>query len=158
MTIEPASESDVPRLLPLMRAYCDFYGANPSDEGLTEMASALVAVPDSEGMLWLARGDDGPVGFAAVGWKWSSLRGARVAILEDLFVDPAARGQRLAARLIDACAKRAGELGAPVLMWETAPDNERAQAAYARTGATASTWLEYELELAANRPAGPALA
>jgi ribosomal protein S18 acetylase RimI-like enzyme len=60
---------------------------------------------------------------------------------------PEARGQRLAARLIEACAQRAGELGAPVLLWETAPDNTRAQAAYARTGATASTWLEYELEL-----------
>jgi hypothetical protein len=49
--------------------------------------------------------------------------------------------------LIEACAQRAGELGAPVLLWETAPDNRRAQAAYARTGATASSWLEYELEL-----------
>jgi GNAT superfamily N-acetyltransferase len=152
MTIEPAAESDVPRLLPLMRAYCDFYGASPSDDGLAEMARALIAESDSDGMLWVARDGDAPVGFAAVGWKWSSLRGARVAILEDLFVLPEARGRRLAARLIEACAQRAGELGAPALLWETAPDNERAQAAYARTGATASTWLEYELELAADGP------
>ena len=44
-------------------------------------------------MLLVARDEDGaPVGFAAVGWKWSSLRGARVAMLEDLFVHPDARG------------------------------------------------------------------
>jgi GNAT superfamily N-acetyltransferase len=156
MTIEPATESDVPMLLPLMRAYCDFYGADPSDEGLAEMARALVAARDSDGMLWVARDEDAPVGFAAVGWKWSSLRGARVAILEDLFVLPEARGQRLAARLIEACAQRAGELGAPVLLWETAPDNRRAQAAYARTGATASSWLEYELELGQESRTGSA--
>jgi GNAT superfamily N-acetyltransferase len=146
--IAPAGEHELPRLLPLMRAYCDFYGADPADEGLAEMAAALIAAPDAEGMLWVARGGDGSVlGFATVGWKWSSLRAARVAVLEDLFVSPDARGQGLAGALIETCARRAAELGAPVMLWETAPDNHRAQAAYARTGATASSWLEYSLEL-----------
>ena len=39
------------------------------------------------------------------------------------------------------------ERGAPVLEWVTAPDNERAQKVYARQGAEAETWLEYELVL-----------
>jgi GNAT superfamily N-acetyltransferase len=148
VTIEPARDDEVSGLLPLMRAYCDFYGADPPDQGLTEMARTLIASPDADGMLWVARDADGtPAGFAAVGWKWSSLRGARVAILEDLYVAPETRGQRLAGRLIEACARRAAELGAPAMLWETAPDNHRAQAAYARVGATPSTWLEYELEL-----------
>ena len=97
-------------LLPLLRAYCDFYGASPSDDGLTAMARALIAAPDADGMLLVARdGDGAPIGFATVGWKWSSLRAARIAVMEDLFVAPEARGQGAADALIRACAERARE-------------------------------------------------
>jgi len=148
VAIEAANEGDVAALLPLMRAYCEFYESDPSDDGLERMARTLIAAPDEDGLLLVARDAAGaPVGFAAVGWKWSSLRGARVAILEDLFVAPEHRGRRIAAELIHACADRTRELGAPSMLWMTALDNERAQAAYERTGATAERWLEYELEL-----------
>jgi GNAT superfamily N-acetyltransferase len=148
MEIGPASESDVVALIPLMRGYCEFYGASPTDDGLEEMARALIAAPDEEGMLLAAREDDGePVGFAACGWKWSSLRGARIVVLEDLFVAPEFRGRGAAGALIAECARRARELGAPVITWLTAPDNHRAQAVYDRAGATSDTFLEYELEL-----------
>jgi GNAT superfamily N-acetyltransferase len=148
MTIDGATERDLDALLPLMRGYCDFYGASPSDEGLTEMARALIASPDSDGMLLVAReGDGAPIGFAAVGWKWSSLRGARVAIMEDLFVDPDARRSGAGQALIEAVAERARSHGAPALLWETALDNKRAQSVYERVGANGETWLEYELEL-----------
>ena len=50
--------------------------------------------------------------------------------------------------LIEACAERARGHGAPVLTWETATDNHRAQAVYERVGATGDVWMEYELELA----------
>ena len=148
MEIGPATEDDLPALLPLLRGYCDFYEASPTDDGLTALARALIAAPDAEGMLFAARGGDGAViGFATVDWKWSSTRAARIAVMEDLFVAPEARGQGAADALIAACADRARELGAPVLTWMTALDNHRAQAVYARSGATADTWLEYELEL-----------
>lgn len=147
MDIRPAVESDIPALMPLMRGYCDFYKANPSDAGLDEMARALIATEDDQGMLLVA--DDGgeAIGFAAVGWKWSSLRGARIAVLEDLFVGPEARGRGAADALIEAVAQRARENGAPVVTWLTAPDNHRAQAVYDRVGGTSATFLEYELEL-----------
>jgi GNAT superfamily N-acetyltransferase len=148
MTIDSATDGDLGALLPMMRAYCDFYGASPSDDGLREMATALIAGPDADGMLLVARDRDGVViGFATVCWKWSSLRGARIAVMEDLFVAPEARGQGAADALIRACADRAHELGAPVVTWLTAPDNRRAQAVYHRAGAIADTFLEYELEL-----------
>jgi ribosomal protein S18 acetylase RimI-like enzyme len=148
--VHAARESDLDALLPLMRGYCDFYGASPPDDDLAEMVRALVAAPESEGMLLLARDEDGEsVGFAAVGWKWSSLRAARVAIMEDLFVDPDARRGGAGQALIEACAERARANGAPCLLWMTAPDNTRAQSLYERVGATGESWLEYELELGA---------
>jgi ribosomal protein S18 acetylase RimI-like enzyme len=145
--IRPAAESDVAALRPLMRAYCDFYEANPSDEGLEEMALALIAAADPEGLLLVACDGDEVVGFAACGWKWSSLRGARICVLEDLFVAPAARGRGHADALIEACAERARARGAPVMTWLTAPDNLRAQAVYDRVGGRSEAFLEYELEL-----------
>ena len=148
MTVEAARPEDLRGLLPLMRGYCDFYEASPSDRGLEEMARALISSEEADGMLLVARGEGGePLGFAAVGWKWSSLRGARIAVLEDLFVTEAARGHGAGRALIDACAERARSHGAPALTWTTALDNHRAQALYAAVGAKGEPWLEYELEL-----------
>jgi len=148
MEIRPAAERDIPALTPLMRGYCEFYEANPPDSGLAEMARALIAAPDDQAILLVAEDDEGdPIGFAAVGWKWSSLRGARIAVLEDLFVAPKARGKGAADALIEACASRARANGAPVMTWLTAPDNHRAQAVYNRVGGKSDQFLEYELEL-----------
>ena len=148
MQIRSAVETDIPALMPLMRGYCEFYEADPPDSGLDRMARALIALPDSEGMLLVAEDEAGAVvGFAAVGWKWSSLRGARIAVLEDLFVAPEARGKGAADALIETSGGRAREHGAPALTWLTAPDNHRAQAVYDRVGGTSAAFLEYELEL-----------
>jgi GNAT superfamily N-acetyltransferase len=148
MEIRAAAEPDIPALLPLIRSYCEFYKCDPPDTGLDEMARALIASEDGQGMLLVAE-DEGEevIGFAAVGWKWSSLRGARIAVLEDLFVAPEARGKGAADALIEACASRARANGAPVMTWLTAPDNHRAQAVYDRVGGKSDTFLEYELEL-----------
>ncbi len=147
-TIRQATEADVAEVLPLVRAYTDFYETQPTDEGLEGMCRALIADPAGEGPLLVGIGPDGRIaGFAGMRWKWSSLRGAKIGFLEDLFVDPAARGSGLADALLLACAERSREIGAPILAWETMPDNLRAQAVYNRVGAVAETILEYELEL-----------
>ena len=145
--IRPARTEEIEELLPLMRGYCDFYASAPSDDGLREMARALITDPE-QGALFIARTDGGEAaGFAAMDWKWSSLRGSRIGYLEDLFVSPDHRGGGYAEALIEACAERCRERGAPVLEWMTAPDNQRAQAVYKRVGATGSDWVEFELEL-----------
>ena len=149
MAVRDATAADLEALLPLMRAYCDFYEADPADEGLREMASAVIGMDDDEGILLVAEDGEraGVVGFAAVSWKWSSLRGARIAFLDDLFVHPDARGAGHADALIGECARRARDHGAPAMSWLTAPDNHRARTVYDRNGATSETFLEYELEL-----------
>jgi GNAT superfamily N-acetyltransferase len=148
VSVRDATSADIEAVLPLMRGYCDFYGESPPDEGLREMARALIEAEDRDGLLLVACDEAGAVvGFAAVGWKWSSLRAARVAIMEDLFVAADARGRGHADALIEACAERVRENGAPVLLWQTMPDNQRAQAVYNRVGGRGTMLLEYELEL-----------
>jgi GNAT superfamily N-acetyltransferase len=146
--IRVVAEDDLDDVLPLMRAYCDFYAVDPSDAALLAMSRALIADPQREGVQLLARDWRGrAVGFATVFWSWQTLSAARLAVMNDLYVAEHARGTRIADALIETCADRAREHGATALAWQTAKDNERAQAVYQRVGARRSEWLDYELPL-----------
>ena len=144
--VHPARTDEIEEMLPLIRAYCEFYETEPDDEGLRSMFETLINEP-SQGAIFIARDGGKAVGFATLDWKWSSLKAARIGYLEDLFVDPEARGRGIADALIEACAERCRELGMPALEWLTAPDNHRAQQVYNRTGAESGTYVEYDLEL-----------
>jgi GNAT superfamily N-acetyltransferase len=144
--IRPARTDEVEEMLPLIRAYCEFYETEPDDDGLRKMFETLINEP-GQGAIFIARDDGRAVGFATLDWKWSSLKAARIGYLEDLYVHPEARGRGIADALIEVCAGRCRELGMPAMEWLTAPDNHRAQQVYDRTGADAGTFLEYDLEL-----------
>ena len=144
--IRPARVEEIEEMLPLVRAYCEFYETEPKDDGLREMMRIVIEDP-SQGAMFIARDEGRAVGFAILDWKWSSLKAARIGYLQDLFVDPVVRGKGVADALIEICAQRCRELGMPALQWLTAPDNHRAQRVYDRTGASSETYLEYDLEL-----------
>ena len=144
--VRAARADEVDELLPLMRAYCDFYECSPTDEGLMTMLRTLIDEP-SQGAVFIARDGGRAVGVATLDWKWSSLKGARMGYLEDLFVDPGSRSKGIADALIEICADRCRELGMPAMQWATAPDNHRAQKVYNRTGAESELLLEYDLRL-----------
>jgi GNAT superfamily N-acetyltransferase len=148
--ITTATEADLPDLLPLMRGYCDFYEVDPSDDALLAMSRTLIADPELEGVQLIARDDDGQaVGFATIFWTWTTLSASRLAVMNDLFVVADARGDGHADALIAECAERARARGATELAWQTAHDNTRAQAVYARVGATRDErWLDYSLDVA----------
>ncbi len=67
--------------------------------------------------------------------------------MNDLFVAPDARGGGLADALIAECVERCRERGATSLGWQTAKDNERAQAVYERVGGKREEWLDYSIEV-----------
>jgi len=140
------AESDLPELLPLVRAYCDFYDVAPTDDALLEVSRALIAHPDRDGVQLIARDDgDDAIGFATVYWTWDTLIAARTGVMHDLFVVPPARGTGIADLLIAACVDECHRHGAAKLSWQTARDNMRAQAVYKRVGATREEWVDYWL-------------
>ena len=146
LTIDTVGAADLPELMPMLRAYCDFYRVDPTDERLRALASALIADP-SEGLQLIARDSDGtPLGFATIYWTWQTLHAARVGVLNDLFVIPASRGSGAGRALIERCRELCRERGAEKLVWETALDNTTAQRLYDGIGAEKSTWLTYELD------------
>ena len=153
VVIRPVTEDDVDELLPLLRGYCEFYGTDPSDDALLELSRWLLDHPE-DGAQVLARDDDGSaIGFTTIYWTWRTMHASRIAVLEDLFVAPQARGSGAAEALIRDALARAHEHGARQLDWQTAKTNERAQAVYARMGADSDDrWLDYSLSTSRDDP------
>jgi GNAT superfamily N-acetyltransferase len=146
--IQVVRRQDLPDLLPLMRAYCDFYKVSPGDQALLRLATALIDNPECEGTQLIAREPDGrAVGFATIFWSWSTTHASRIGVMNDLFVAEGARGRGLAEDLVMACRSECSRRGARRLTWQTAPDNRRAQAVYERIGATREQWVDYWLDV-----------
>jgi len=154
-SIDIVNESDLDDLLILMRAYCEFYNQTEqisitTDDALMAVSRALIANPNQEGIQLIARDskERTPVGFVTIFWSWSTLKGGRLAIMNDLYVNEQYRGQGIADLLIAECARRAREHGDLCLTWQTSVNNKRTQAVYDRCGALKSDrWLDYSLDL-----------
>lgn len=154
-SIDIVNENDLDDLLPLLKAYCEFYNQTEqmpltTDNALMTLSRTLIANPTHDGIRLIARDTETriAIGFATIFWSWSTLTGRRLAIMNDLFISEQYRGQGLADILIDECAKRAREHGAGCLTWQTSVDNKRAQAVYDRSGAVkCARWLDYYLDL-----------
>jgi GNAT superfamily N-acetyltransferase len=145
-TIDLVTPADFDALLPLVRAYCDFYETAPIDEALLDLSRALIADPEREGIQLIARDERAhAVGFATVFWSWDTTEGSRIGIMNDLYVAPEARGSGLADRLIAECVERCAARGASRLEWQTGPENLRAQAVYDRVRGKREPWLVYTL-------------
>ncbi|MCB0933057.1 MAG: GNAT family N-acetyltransferase [Mycobacterium sp.] len=146
LTITTVGSSDLPDLMPMLRAYCDFYEVNPPEENLRTLALSLISNP-AEGVQLIARNEMAePLGFATVYWTWQTLYAARVGVLNDLFVLPSGRGRGSGRALIEHSRELASARGAAKLVWETALDNATAQRLYDGIGAERSTWYTYELD------------
>ena len=145
MTIGRVTQADLGELLPLMRAYCDFYEVAPSDDELLSLSRALIADPEHEGVQLLARDEGRAVGFATIFWSWATTSAERIGVMNDLFVAPEARGTGLAAALIEACRAECAARGARKLTWQTALDNAAAIKVYDRVGGTREQWVDYWL-------------
>ncbi|NNK17368.1 MAG: GNAT family N-acetyltransferase [Sulfitobacter sp.] len=73
----------------------------------------------------------------------SPLRAVTNCFLDDLFVDPDARGSGAADALIEGVADVARQNGWPVVRWITADDNYRGRGVYDKL-ATRTMWITYD--------------
>ena len=127
----------------LYRGYADFYKVEMNDEILATVwkwlfdqnheVSGLVFEENSK-VIALAHYRKMP----------SPLRGKYIGFLDDLFVDPAERGQRLGEALIEELVKIAKSKGWPKIRLITADDNYRARTLYDRV-AQKTMWNTYEI-------------
>ena len=108
-----------------------------------EVLARIVADPDT--ILFLARDDDRVVGMLTLA-LFQTPTGVR-AWIEDVVVDEAARGQGVAAELVQAALDAAGKAGARTVDLTSRPDREAANRLYLRMGFEARATNVYRRSL-----------
>ena len=132
LAISRAGPADLDALALLFDAYRGFYG-QPSDvAGARDWLRSRLRVGES--VVLVAKRAGAAVGFVQLYPMFSSVRMARTWILNDLFVDAAARRGGVARALLDAAAAFAREDGAAGLSLETGRDNAAARTLYRAAG------------------------
>lgn len=144
ISIECPGRADKADWRRLFQGYADFYRVAMDDqiadttwEWIHDPAHVLQGV--------IARDAAGTaVGLAHFRAMPSPLRGIEIGFLDDLYVDPAARGEDVGEALLRHVAAEGRRRGWPKIRWITADDNYRARALYDRVGAK-TLWNVYEL-------------
>lgn len=127
----------------LFLAYGAFYETTFDEQTLDRVWTLLLTAGSGiDGLV--ATDDDGVVGIAHYRSHPDTFTGGRDWYLDDLFVDPQARGAGHATALIEEIAARAA--GGGTLRWITADDNLTAQRVYDRL-ARRTHWVTYERSL-----------
>jgi ribosomal protein S18 acetylase RimI-like enzyme len=130
--IEAASAADLNELVRLYVAYRLFYGEAPEQE----RAAIFIRdrVTQSSGRYFLAWNGENAVGFMHLMPSTNTLAMRPIWFLEDLYVDPAARGEGVATALLRYAEAFARDTGAERLTLATAHDNLAAQNIYKKLG------------------------
>jgi GNAT superfamily N-acetyltransferase len=145
--IAPIATEEFEELLPLITAYQRFYEVEEIDEERNRSFFRRFLAPSENGLLIGARIDGRLVGYACLYWHFSSTRATETVLMNDLYVDEAARGCGVGRALIEATVEVARERGVPSVEWSTAPDNDTAQRLYDSTGAERSEWFSYDMRV-----------
>ena len=132
LRVRTADIHDLDAIAPLFDAYRQFYGQAAD----LPRARAFLAerFGHHQSLILLAERAGVPAGFTQLYPLFSSVRTARVYLLNDLFVAASARRAGVARALLTAAAERSRALGAVGLSLSTALDNAPAQALYESLG------------------------
>lgn len=128
----------------LYQGYADFYQV-PMDKEIMNRAWQWIFDPQNRFFALIAKEEQGyGVGLMHYREMPSPLRGAQVGFLDDLYVDPACRGQGVVDQLFERLKQEAQVQGWPFVRWITAEDNYRGRAVYDRL-ANKTQWQTYQL-------------
>ena len=146
ITIAPPHAGDKEDWRRLYDGYAKFYKMPMNDEIADRVWSWL---HDKSHVLEALVARDGSgrlVGLAHFRAMPRPLTGTTAGFLDDLFVDPAARGREIGDRLIKAMAEEGKRRGWTIIRWLTADDNYRARSRYDQL-AKRTMWITYQMDL-----------
>lgn len=130
----------------LYAGYAEFYQV-PQTPAMRDRVWGWIHDPGHELEAFVALDTaGGPIGLAHFRPFVRPLSATTGGFLDDLFVEPAARGSGAASALIMAVAEEGRRRGWSVIRWITAEDNYRARAVYDRL-ACRTGWVTYDLRL-----------
>src|SRR5947209_1691430 len=119
MKIETVSHATFERVLPLVAAYQEFYHCRPNSERNREYFGQFLN-DHEKGVQFVALEAGEALGFATLYFHGSSLSARTIAVMNDLFTVPSARGKGVARALLDHCRAFAQSRGLSQLEWITA--------------------------------------
>ena len=132
----------------LYKSYADFYKVEMNDKILQIVWKWLHDKShEVNGLVYEVDGNI--VGLAHYRRMPSPLRGQDIGFLDDLFVDPEHRGQRIGEKLINKLKEISKSKRWNLVRWITREDNLRAKSLYNRISEK-TTWDVYELKLKNN--------
>ena len=145
VTTRPITAADRPRWEELFAGYATFYKVDQTPQ-MRETVFGWLMDKDHTSNAFVAEDASGQVvGFTHYRPFVSQLKACTNCFLDDLFVDPAARGSGAAEALIDAVGKTAAQNGWSVVRWITADDNFRGRGVYDKV-ATRTMWITYDMK------------
>ncbi len=148
LVVRPIAAGDEERWRALFTAYGAFYETVFSATVLDGVWAWLMDPAHPEHAL-VAEKDGAVIGFAHVRDQPDTFTAGPSWYLDDLFTDPAHRGEGAATALLAAIEENARTHGGGTVRWITAADNTTAQRLYDQV-ATRTTWVTYEREVSAD--------
>jgi GNAT superfamily N-acetyltransferase len=146
-TIRPATPSDVPLVLALVRELAVYEHLEHEVVADEVTLAATMFGPDANAEAVIAELDGEPVGFALFFYNVSTFLGRRGLYLEDLFVRPAARGSGIGRALLTHLARLAVERGCGRMNWAVLDWNQPAIRFYQSLGAElVDAWRIFRLD------------
>ena len=144
--IRDVSEADRPEWERLYQGYAEFYKVAQTP-AMRQTVWGWINDPDHETCGFVAAAPDGHLlgltHFRPFARPLSATVGG---FLDDLFVEPGARGTGAADALIAAVRSEGQQRGWSVIRWITADDNARARRVYDRMAAQ-TNWVTYDLKV-----------
>jgi ribosomal protein S18 acetylase RimI-like enzyme len=136
LEIVTASFDHLPMLARLFDAYRVFYGQPSDPNAASAFLHERFTLGESIVFVAMLEGNPEPraVGFTQLYPVFSSVSLRRTWLLNDLYVEPDVRGQRVGERLIERAVQLARETGAKGIGLETAHTNVSGQKLYERMG------------------------
>jgi len=131
-TVRRATKADLDDLTPLFEQYLRFYRREHAADAVRAFLADRIGGTDS--VVLVAESGGAVVGLARCFPTWSSLSLAPAWVLNDLFVDPAARGTGAGRALVRAAKAEGASIGAVYVALETGRDNVVGQTLYASEG------------------------
>lgn len=144
MLIRRPTEADRLGWNKLYAGYADFYRVTQTGE-MRDRVWSWIHDPGHTTEALVAERDGQLVGLAHFRPFARPLAASVGGYLDDLFVDPSARGSGAAECLINALKEEALRRGWTVIRWITAENNFRARAVYERV-AERTNWVTYDLK------------
>jgi GNAT superfamily N-acetyltransferase len=132
ITVRQAVFADLEALATLFDRYRQFQGQ--ASDLAAARAFLAARFNHGESVVFIAHADSVPLGFAQIYPSYSSVSMARVFVLNDLFVDEAARRQGVASNLLGAVEAYAWAHGSVRVTLNVARDNPSGQALYEALG------------------------